>query len=82
MHNNAAAWQIDSLERVLAEIKKDSKGVLSMILDMRSIYIEYLNKTNKADKKRDEISICALGLEQKLYISNKERKYAISHLQQ
>ena len=45
-----------------------------MILDMRSIYIKYLNKINKADKKCDEIRICTLGLEQELYISNKERK--------
>ncbi len=37
-HTNAAAWRIDNLERLLAEIEKDPEGVLSMILDMRSIY--------------------------------------------
>ena len=62
-HNNAEAWQIDSLERLLAEIEKDPKGVLSIILDMGSIYIEYLNKANETDKKCDEIRIYALGLE-------------------
>ena len=81
-HNNAAAWQIDSLERLLAKIEKDPEGVLSMILDMRSIYTEYLNKANKADKERDEIHTRALGLEQELHISNKEREQAVSLLQQ
>ena len=81
-HNNAAAWQIDSLERLLAEIEKDLEGVLSMILDMRSIYTEYLNEANEADKKRDEIRTRALGLEQELHISNEEREQAVSLLQQ
>ena len=81
-HNNTAAWQIDSLERLLAEIEKDPEGVLSMILDMRSIYTKYLNKANEADKKRDEIRIRALELEQELYISNEKREQAVSLLQQ
>ena len=34
-----------------------------MILDMQSIYDKYLNKANKADKKRNEIRIGALRLE-------------------
>ena len=45
-----------------------------MIFDMQSIYIKYLNKVNKVDKKCDEIRTCALELEQKLYISNEKRK--------
>ena len=49
---------------------------------MQSIYIKYLNKVNKPNKKRNEIRTCALGLEQELYISNKERKQAVSLLQQ
>ena len=53
-----------------------------MILDMRSIYIKYFNKTNKADKKRDEIRTRMLGLEQKFYSSNEERKQAVFLLQQ
>ena len=80
--NNFAAWQIDSLKKLLAEIEKDFKGILSMILDMQSIYIKYLNKANKADKKRDEIHTCALGLEHELYISNKKREQTVSLLQQ
>ena len=79
-HNNAAAWQIDSLERLLAEIEKDPKGVLSMILDMRSIYTKYLNKANEANKKRDEIRTRVLELEQELHISNKEKKQAVFFL--
>ena len=79
-HNNAAAWQINSLERLLAEIGKDPKGVLSIILDMQSIYTKYLNKINKVNKKRDEIYTCILRLEQELKISNEEREQAVSLL--
>ena len=79
-HNNATAWQIDSLKRILAKIEKDPKGVLSMILDIWSIYTKYLNKANKADKERNEIRTCTLELEQELYISNEERKQAVSFL--
>ena len=53
-----------------------------MILDMQSIYSEYLDQVNKADKERDKIYTCALGLEQELYISNKEREQAVSLFQQ
>ena len=62
-HNKAAAWQIDSLERLLVEIEEDPKGVLYMILDMRSIHTKYLNKAIKANKKRNGVRICALELE-------------------
>ena len=41
---------------------------------MRNIYTKYLNKTNKIDKKRDEICTCMLKLEQELYISNKKKE--------
>ena len=51
-----------------------------MILDMQSIYSEYLNKANKVDKKHDEICIYALKLEQKLYISNKKREQTVFFL--
>ena len=81
-HTNTAAWRIDSLERLLAEIEKDPEGVLSMILDMRSIYTEYLDQANEADKERDEIRTRALGLEQELHISNEEREQTVSLLQQ
>ena len=49
---------------------------------MPNIYIEYLNKANKADKKRNKIYICVLKLEQKLHISNKKREQAVFFLQQ
>ena len=48
--DNTAAWQIDSREKLLTEMDKDSDGVLTMILDMRNIYIKYLNQANHADK--------------------------------
>ena len=51
-----------------------------MILDIQNIYTKYLNKANKIDKKRDEIHSCALGLEQKFYISNKEKERAVFFL--
>ena len=53
-----------------------------MILDIGSIYTEYLNKANKVYKKRDEIHICALRLEQELDIRNKKREQAVSLHQQ
>ena len=49
-----------------------------MILDIRSIYTKYLNKANKADKKRDKIRTRILKLEQELHISNEKREQAVS----
>ena len=49
---------------------------------MWNIYIKYLNKANKANKKCDEIHICTLGLEQKLYINNEEKEQAVYFLQE
>ena len=45
---------------------RNSNGVLKMILDMRTIYIKYLNQTNNADKQCNQIWIIALGLKQEL----------------
>lgn len=56
------------------KIEKDLKRVLFMILDMRNICIEYLDQTNKIDKKYNKIYIYILKLEQELYISNKKRE--------
>ncbi len=52
---------------------KDPDEVLTMILDMRNIYTEYLNQANHADEQCKEIRTIALGLEQELQISNNER---------
>lgn len=71
---NITASQINNLEKQLVEIKKDSGGVLSMILNMQNIYTKYLHKANKVDKKYDEIYTYMLELEQKLHISNKKRE--------
>ena len=81
-HNNTAVWQIDSLEKLLAKIDKDLKEVVSMILDMQSIYTKYLNKTNKVDKKRNKIYTRALRFEQEFYISNEKREQIVFLLQQ
>lgn len=40
---NTTAWQIYSLEKFFVKIKKNPKRVLFMILDMKNIYIKYLN---------------------------------------
>lgn len=53
-------------------MKKDPRDILSMILDMRSIYIKYLDKVNKTNKEHNKIYTCALELGQELYISNKK----------
>ena len=49
-HDNTAAWRIDSQKKLLTEMDKDPDGILTMILDMRNIYIKYLNQANHADK--------------------------------
>ena len=64
----------------MTEIDKDPDRVLSMILDMRKTYIGYLDQANKADDQRKEIRMCALRLEQNLYISNEEREEAVTLL--
>lgn len=73
-NNNSVACQIDSQEKLMTEIDKDSDKVLSKILDMRKTYIEYLDQMNKIDNQRDKIWTYALELKQDLHINNKEKK--------
>ena len=42
-HDNFAAWQINSRKKLMTEIDRDPDKVLSMILDMRKTYTEYLD---------------------------------------
>ena len=78
---NTAAWQIDSREKLFTEMDRNPDGVLKMILDMRTIYTEYLDQANNADKQYNQIRTIALGLEQELQISNDERTEAITLLE-
>lgn len=48
-------WHNDSLKRLLDEIKKDFKPVLCMILYIYDINTEYLDKSNKTNKKQDKM---------------------------
>lgn len=48
-YNNIIAWQINSWEKLLIKIDIDPNRVLSMILNMQKIYIEYFDQFNKAD---------------------------------
>ncbi len=75
--DNTVAWQINSREKLLTEMDKDPDGNLTMILDIRNIYIKYLNQTNHTDKQCKEIRTITLRLEQELQISNNERQEAI-----
>ena len=52
-----------------------------MILDMRTIYTEYLNQANNVDKQCNQIQTVALRLEQELQISNNERTEVITLLE-
>ena len=61
-------------------MNKDPDRVLTMILDKRKTYTDYLDQANEADDQRDKIWTCALGLEQELHISNEEREQAVSLL--
>lgn len=81
-HTNAAIWQNVNLEKIIAKIERDLRGVLSINFEMQSIYIQYLDKAKKAYKKYNEICTCALELEHELYISNEEREQTISLLEQ
>ena len=76
--NNTAAWQIDSREKLLTEIDKDSDKVLTMILDIYNIYTKYLNQVNHTNKQYNQIQTIALGLEQELQISNNKKQEAIT----
>ena len=48
--NNTIAWQIYSQEKLLTEMDKGLKEVLTMILDMCTIYIKYLNQASNTNK--------------------------------
>ena len=74
---NTTAWLIDSQKKLFTEMNRNPDGVLKMILDMHTIYIEYLNQANNANKQYNQIETVALGLKQKLQISNHERTKAI-----
>ena len=78
---NTAAWRIDSREKLFTEMDRNHDGVLKMILDMRTIYTEYLDQANNADEQYNQIRTVALGLEQELQISNDERTEALTLLE-
>ena len=78
--NNTIAWRIDSQEKLLPEMNKDPDEVLIIILDICNIYTLYLNQVTYADKQCNQIQTIALGLEQKLQISNNEKQEAITLL--
>lgn len=59
---------------MLAKIKKDLKRILSIILDIQSIYTNYLNQANKTNNIYNEIYIYLFKLEYKLHISNIKRE--------
>lgn len=48
-HDNSITWQIVSQEKFMSEMDRNFDGVLLIIFNMKKIYIEYLNKANKAD---------------------------------
>ena len=64
----------------MTEIDRDLDRLLSMILDMRKIYIEYLEQVNKANDQRDQIRTYALELEQDFHINNEEKEQAVTLL--
>lgn len=51
-----------------------------MILDMEITYIEYFNQVNKVDMGYQIFWIYILGIEQDLYIRNKENENKLSLL--
>lgn len=47
--DHSAAWKIDSRETLVAEVARDPDGVLSMIREMRSKYVQSLKQANDSD---------------------------------
>lgn len=72
--------QIDNLEKLLAKIEKDFKKVLSIILEIQSIYTKYLDKVNKVNNKHNKIYTRTLKLKVDFYINNKKSEQRISFL--
>ena len=54
---------------------------MKIVLDIRTIYIKYLNQANNANKWYNQIWIVALGLEQELQISSNKKTEAITLLE-
>ena len=42
-HKNTTAWQIESWEKLFIEIDRNPNRVMKIIVNMRTIYIKYLN---------------------------------------
>lgn len=78
--DNIATQQIDSGENLLTEKNRDSDIVLLMIFDMQKIYTQYFDQANKVDNQCNKIWMHILGLEQDLYISNKEKEQMVIFL--
>lgn len=64
--DHSAAWKIDSRDTLVAEVAKDPDGVLSMIREMRSNYIQPLKQANDSDNQLNSVCGTALGIEKEL----------------
>lgn len=62
---------------MLTELDKDSDKILTMILDMHTIYTKYLNQANNAKKECNQICIFALKLKQDFQITNNKKNETI-----
>lgn len=49
-YTNATTLQIDNLDKLLVEIDKELKGILSKIFNMWSIYSKHLDQVHKTVK--------------------------------
>lgn len=61
-----AAWKIDSRDTLLDEVAKDPDGVLWMIREMRSKYMQSLKQAKDSDNQLKSVRGTALGIEKEL----------------
>lgn len=63
---NTVVWQINNSKKLNTKMDKNPNRVLTIILDMHTIYTKYLNETNHMNKQYNQILIIVLKLEYKL----------------
>lgn len=82
IHDNSAALRIDCRDTLVAEVARDPDEVLSMILEMRSKYMQSLKQAKDSDNQ--PAILCgksiAVGIEQELELNRSERAKLLKKL--
>lgn len=78
--DHSAAWKIDSRETLVAEVARDPDGVLSMIREMRSKYVQSLKQANDSDNQLNNVRRTAVGIEEELEEKRAESQKLLGQL--